>query len=154
MSPYFPLLNIMSRIYLGTLLFFGLMSSAHSVPIEITQLAPMQFETTVGGSRTVVYLKPDTSTNGVFLFRVAGVPTKKIQVTVNGSEFRMLNPLSGRHVIVKGFKYGCGLNIRGRVRLNGQGQSGVLCIGARAVVKASSKSGVFLTSIPFTVKYL
>ncbi|WP_104401512.1 hypothetical protein [Vibrio penaeicida] len=154
MPPYFTHLHIMPRIYLGLLLFLCLVSSAHSIAIEITQLEPMEFETTVGGSKTVVFLKPSVSTNGVLLFRVTGDPSRKIQVKVNGSEFRMLNSQSGRHVVVKRFKYGCGLNKKGRVRLNGQGQSGVLCIGARAVVKASSQSGMFSVVVPFTVKYL
>jgi hypothetical protein len=66
----------------------------------------------------------------------------------------MLNPQTGRKVVVKRFKYGCGLNRRGRVRLNGQGQSGVLCIGARAIVTPASQSGVFSVVIPFKVNYL
>ncbi|BCL70878.1 hypothetical protein VINI7043_18671 [Vibrio nigripulchritudo ATCC 27043] len=143
----------MPRVIWGILLYLGMAKFAIA-SLAITQLEPMVFEPTVGGAKTVVYLQPTTSTNGVFLFRISGDPNKKIQVRVDGKDFKMLNGQTGKTVVVKRFKYGCGLNKKGRIRLDGQGQSGVLCIGARAVVKSSSQSGHFSVVVPITVKYL
>lgn len=127
----------------------------HSVnSLEIELVDNMSFDVVVGGSKNIVIIDPSTNSAGALFFRVKGDAKQKIQVAVLESSYQMRNASTGREVKLNKFKYGCALNKRGRVRLDSVGDSGLLCIGAKAIVKSSSKTGLFQAVITVEVDYL
>ena len=125
---------------------------AETLAIELIE--DLQFDVVVGGTKTVTVISPNENSLGAMLFRVTGTPNKKIKVKMQAKQSRMRSNRNTDEVVISKFKFGCGLNKRGKVRLNSRGESGVLCIGAKAVVKANVDAGSFQTNIPFVVDYL
>lgn len=145
-------LFMFSRMLWMLPLFWSQLLSAETLAIEIIE--DMQFDVVVGGTKTVMVISPNESTFGAMLFKVTGTPNQKIKVKMQDKQGRLRSNRTADEIVISKFKFGCGLNKRGKVRLNSRGESGLLCIGAKAVVKANVDAGNFKANIPFVVDYL
>ncbi|WP_050910374.1 DUF4402 domain-containing protein [Vibrio campbellii] len=88
----------------------------------------------------------------VVRFYVEGEPGKKITVTVPNNQY-LNHDKTSRKIKIRRIFYGCGLSKRGRTKINSNGRSKLLCIGAKIRIGAKIPAGNYSGTIPFEVNY-
>ncbi|PAW09795.1 DUF4402 domain-containing protein [Vibrio sp. V1B] len=136
--------------------YLGLFLLTHQSCLALT-IVPENMDITFPG----IYLSgrgqnavsnPTHSQLYVVRFYVDGEPGRKITVTVPNNQY-LNHDKSSRKIKVRRIFYGCGLSKRGRAKINSNGRSKLLCIGAKIRIGAKFPAGSYSGTIPFEVNY-
>ncbi|MDA0148231.1 DUF4402 domain-containing protein [Vibrio sp. LaRot3] len=104
----------------------------------------------ISGSNQRVISDPELNQPDVFRFYVKGEKGKSIGVSLPKNQ-HVSNGNS--HIKINKFSFGCGLSKSGKALIKNNGITDLLCIGAKADIKANNAAGNYSNSIVFEIKY-
>ena len=106
----------------------------------------------ISGSTQNATSKPQNNQLFVARFFVTGETGKHIIITAPKSQYIFHEKLN-RKIKVQRFFYGCGFSKGGVAKIENNGKSRLLCVGAKAKIGEKVPSGVYSGSLSFEVNY-
>lgn len=106
----------------------------------------------ISGINHIAASQPDQNRLHVVRFHVEGIPGRRINVSVPGSQY-LRHATQSRSLKIGKILYGCGLSSKGKATITNTGKSNLLCIGAQVRISQNDLSGIYSASIPLEVNY-
>ncbi|MBB1462325.1 DUF4402 domain-containing protein [Vibrio sp. SG41-7] len=136
-------------IYIGLMIYSSPFHALEIIPENMEVKFPGMY---ISGSGQNADSNPSNSQVYVVRFYVEGEPGKKIVVSLPSKQY-LNHSRKSKRLRIRKFYFGCGLSKRGRAKINGNGRSKLLCIGAKVKIGANHPAGLYTSTIPFEVNY-
>ncbi|KAA8600187.1 MULTISPECIES: DUF4402 domain-containing protein [Vibrio] len=129
----------------------------YSSPFHALEIIPENMEVKfpgmyISGSGQNADANPANGQVYVVRFYAEGEPGKKIVVSLPSKQY-LNHSRKSKRLRIRKFYFGCGLSKRGRAKIQSNGRSKLLCIGAKVKIGANHPAGIYTSTIPFEVNY-